>query len=94
MQPRLSELTPRKQGKNQKPEFVYPCEPFNKFLSSLVGKPSAVPNVSIVVEELMALQAFSVYARRLTHFKEPKNLLTSEGKHDLHWISWGVTQIS
>ena len=55
-------------------------------------KPSAVPDVSMVVEDLMASQAFTVCAGRLTMFKKPKDLLAIKDKDDL--ISWIVTQIS
>ena len=51
-------------------------------------------NGSIVVKKLMASQAFYFYAgRKLTQFKKPKILLTSENKHDLLSISCVVTQI-
>ena len=60
--------------------------------SSKPKKPSAVPDVSMVVQDLMASQAFTVCAGRSTTFKNPKDLLTIKDKDDL--ISWIVTQIS
>ena len=54
-----------------------------QFGSSKPKKLSSVPDVSTVVVELMVPQAFSFYGgRRLTHFKKPKDLLTSGDKDD------------